>query len=204
MMQKSANIFQSSNHKKPAPRFQVSDNVVEQVRGMGTGVAQSFKRDLIGGMGKTAMNSLFNPGLLRPAENRPFSEFPMRREQFGPKKIEKPREFFVYTAKEAQMQKKIEEVRYELKLIIAQLKNVDKEVVKAVNAPIPESGTYYLNFLDRLKAILHVLRKELEQGGTWMQMMQGRKKHKGYWAMYKKKGTSFGLSSERFAATQTG
>ncbi len=206
---KSGNIFQRSNpmqSSKPSaqkPRFKVSDNMFEQFKSIGSGVGQSFKQDLVGGAGSTAMNSLFNPNRVRPNENRPSPEFPsfMRKPE---QKIEKPREVFVFTKEDLEVKKRIEEIRGQLRMMIEALQKVDVGLQKAVESPISETGIYYVNFLDRIKEVLEALQKELSSAGTWNTMSQSRKKHKGYWAQYKKKGTQFGLSNELKMTHQTG
>jgi hypothetical protein len=46
---------------------------------------------------------------------------------------------------------------------------------------------------------------KIEDGRAWLETFAKRKKKKlGYWKMYKKHGTTFGLSHERTIATQTG
>lgn len=208
---KSGNIFQQplqQQQTKKQSRFTVSDTVAEQFRSIGSGVGTTLKRDLIGGMANDAMGSIFGSPRQQTGEQRPMPEFPFaRREQMGPPKIEKPREHFVYSAKEAELEHKVAEIRQELKVLIEQLKQAGKEVShieQQVNAPAQEKGVYYLNFLDRLKVVLKVLIKELQDSNTWLAMMKSRKQHRTYWAMYKKKGTQFGLSDERKVSNQAG
>jgi len=53
--------------------------------------------------------------------------------------------------------------------------------------------------------IVKNLRQKVEEGRTWLAAFSQRKiKKMGYWKMYKKHGTTFGLSHERTVATQTG
>lgn len=209
MQARSTNVFQQQGkvqQKKKKSRFKVTDNVVEQFRDVGRSVKSGLKNDLVKGMGSTAMKSIFNPKQLgaRKSETGFQPERPFRRPALRKREIERPREVYVFTAKEHEMKQKIEEIRAELKEMIAQLKAVDKEIKKAVQTPIPEAGVYYINFLNRLKVVLAVLGKELGRSNTWLQMSQSRKKHRGYWALYKKKGTKFGLSSELKVGRQTG
>ncbi len=199
----STNIFQQQKPKSTLPRFQVKNNVLEQLRDVGGSTGRSLKRDLFGSVGQTAVDSMFNPSLLRPQENRPFPESPFRRESMMPKKIEKPREFAVFTHQDLEVQKRITEIRQELQFMIEQLKTVDRQIEKSIDSPMPETGVYYLNYLDRLKELLVGLREEMNSN-SWLSIMQSRKKHKGYWAMAKKKQSSFTLNHDRSVATQTG
>ncbi|MEK7119300.1 MAG: DUF5660 family protein, partial [Patescibacteria group bacterium] len=65
-------------------------------------------------------------------------------------------------------------------------------------------GVYHLNFFERLKSMLKILREQIEDSSSWLSLQNNRKKKKRYWGMYKKHGTSFGLSHERNLATQAG
>jgi hypothetical protein len=52
--------------------------------------------------------------------------------------------------------------------------------------------------------VIRGARMKVEDSGAWLSTMQGKKGKKNYWAMFKKHGTSFGMSNERQVATQTG
>lgn len=69
----------------------------------------------------------------------------------------------------------------------------------------PKTGIYYIHFLEWMLATVKQLRMKVEDGRAWLETFSKRKKKKlGYWKMYKKHGTTFGLSHERTLATQTG
>jgi hypothetical protein len=76
--------------------------------------------------------------------------------------------------------------------------------VKVEKLP-PKTGIYYLRFLEWLMIVVRQLRMKIEDGRAWLAtFMERKKKRIGYWQMYKKHGTTFGLSHERTLATQTG
>lgn len=85
-------------------------------------------------------------------------------------------------------------------------KTLAKEVskIKLEKAP-KKTGIYYIIFLEWLLGIVKQLRLKVEEGQAWLNTFTQRKKKRlGYWGMYKKHGTTFGLSQERSLASQTG
>ena len=81
-----------------------------------------------------------------------------------------------------------------------------KEIGKIKVEQLPaKTGIYYLRFLEWMIMLVRQLRQRVEDGRAWLSTFQKRqKKRLGYWKMYKKHGTTFGLSHERTLATQTG
>ncbi len=109
-----------------------------------------------------------------------------------------------------------EEVLKESQIILSKLKeqiNILEKKEKGLVTEIskvkveqmpPKAGIYYLRFLEWLITVVRELRMKVEDGKAWLQTFNQRKKKVGYWKMYKKHGTTFGLSHERTLATQTG
>ena len=85
-------------------------------------------------------------------------------------------------------------------------KSLVNEVAKVKVEELPrKTGIYYIRYLEWLLTVVRQLRMKVEEGHAWLSTFSQRKKKKaGYWKMYKKHGTTFGLSHERTLATQTG
>jgi len=120
-------------------------------------------------------------------------------------------EFTVFSKSEHQdkiiIQQEIMSVRQELTLAIAEMKRLGQrttEYEKAVHENIAEPGIYHLNFFSRLSSMLMVLRQNIQESSSWMDMTFAKKRAKGYWNKAKKGGTTFTLSHERKMATQAG
>ena len=79
-----------------------------------------------------------------------------------------------------------------------EFKEVTMETVPA------KPGVYHVNFFEWLFSLIKGIREKIEDSCVWLRAFQSKKSKRGYWAMFKKHGTSFGLSSERVVATQTG
>lgn len=75
--------------------------------------------------------------------------------------------------------------------------------VKVEQTP-KKSGIYYIRFLEWLLLVVRQMRMKVEDGRKWLATFTQKKKKLGYWKMYKKHGTTFGLSQERSLASQTG
>ncbi len=81
-----------------------------------------------------------------------------------------------------------------------------KDVVVTQNVVKP--GKYHQNFFEWMLIIIKTARMRVEDAGSWLKEMHGKKgkrqQQKNYWEMFKTHGTTFGLSNERVVATQTG
>jgi len=110
------------------------------------------------------------------------------------------------------------EIKRETHVILDQLKKqvtilqksekaLSHDIAKVKVDQVPENsvGIYFLRYLEWLLVEVKNLRMKIEEGRTWLTTFNTKKKKRlGYWKMYKKHGTTFGLSHERTLATQTG
>lgn len=106
---------------------------------------------------------------------------------------------------ERSIETKIQEILVELKRLVhtsAALQVEYREI--AVEQRVVKAGKYYVSFFEWLLTVIRAARMRIEDSGAWLSTMKSKKGQKGYWAQFKKHGTSFGLSNERVVATQTG
>ena len=192
-----SNMWQTQ--PKPKKQAPPSESVLEALRQMGGGVGKTITKDVIGKVGSDALTSLFGQV---PRSGELFTNQP----EVQPVQIRRPEILRppMVRVEEINLKPQIEAVRAELKMLIASLKSFNQEVQKAVNEVPVQPGIYHLNFMERLKSILKILREQIDDSRSWLALSTNRKKQKGYWGMFKKHGTSFGLSSERTIATQAG
>lgn len=189
--------------KQPAAR--TNDSIIESLRTLGSGVGKTVVKDVAGKVASDALSSLFG-ALPKQGELKPNQPIDVRAERgpmpaFRRSEVNRPP---VVRLEEVNLKHQIEAVRQELKALAASLKTLNLEVQKAV-AEIPVApGVYHLNFFEHLRSILRVLREQIDDSRTWLALHTARKQKKNYWGMFKKHGTSFGLSSERTLATQAG
>ena len=204
---------------KPAkrPKTFTNDSVLEALRDLSGGVGKTVARDVAGKVSEDALASLFGSpvkqqGDLRPNEpivmpdksarpdSRPERFYPpfMRPEVRPVPRMPVPKE------DPQKLGQQIEAVRAELKALAASIQSLNTEIKKAVSEVPVDPGIYHVNFFERLRSILKVLREQIDDSRSWLTMHQSRKKKMGYWGMFKKHGTSFGLSNERSLATSAG
>jgi len=193
---------------KPKITPVVKNSILESLTSIGGGVTKTVARDVVGGVATDVLGSLFGTipksGELRPNQsldlNQPKPEVQPRL-QFRRPEIARPP---VVHVEEANLQQKVDAVRSELKALASSLKSLNTEIDRAVMEVPVQAGIYHMNFFDRLRSVITSLRLQVEDSRTWLSLWSSRKQKKGYWGMFKKHGTSFGLSNERSIATQAG
>lgn len=184
------------------------DTVLEQLRDLGGGFGKSVKSDLVGGVASDILTNIFSPVKkdLKPGEE---IKFPTE-ENLPPKpivsEVRKP-ELVLFTAQEANLAREVKAVRAELKKTVDELKELNTaviEVEKAVAQTPVKAGKYHLSFFARLRAIIKLFRQQVSESRLWLEASCTKKQKRNYWAMFKKHGTTFGLSNERAIASQAG
>lgn len=104
-----------------------------------------------------------------------------------------------------QIEGKMEDILVELKRLTdasEELKVEFREV--SIEQRMVNPGKYHLNFFEWILSTIRLARMKIEDSGAWLSAFQNKKSKRQYWAMFKKHGTTFGLSNERVVATQTG
>lgn len=104
-----------------------------------------------------------------------------------------------------EMQQNIREIQDELRKLLQSSKVLQMEFAQVAveQAPV-EVGKYHTNFFEWMLIVLRQAREKVEDSGAWLSTVKGKNAKKGYWGMFKKHGTTFGLSNERSVSTQTG
>lgn len=103
-----------------------------------------------------------------------------------------------------EIQIRVQEIMIEIKKLTdssAELAMQFKDV--KAETPAGQIGTYHEHFLEWVFATIRAARMRIEESAGWLSAMHSKKDRK-YWAMFKKHGTSFGLSNERNVSTQVG
>jgi hypothetical protein len=194
-----------------------SDSFLEALRGLGEDFADSFGNDIVQGIPKTAINQFRGQqsGDLKP--NQPFN---LDQNQNLPNQEtweQKPRFFqqeyldirkreqLIWSHHEQETKQQITAILEELKKIAASTQNLAQEIQVAAEQVPVDPGVYHLNFFQRLRVALVELRKRVEESATWLSAFnQKSKKRNYYWGQFKKSGTKYTLSQERYMSTQIG
>lgn len=101
---------------------------------------------------------------------------------------------------------RIQEILIEIKQLTKSSKELSvqfKDVAKVEAVP-EKAGKYDINFIEWVLAMIRSAQKRVETAVSWTQALHSKRNQKQYWSLFKKHGTSFGLSGERVVATQVG
>lgn len=187
-----------------------NDNVLEQLRGVGSDVTANTV-DVAAKVGENIFAALLGNAPITSGEMRPNQTIELTAQTQEVAKPEPQSEVPKMEVPQAstdavmeQTRQQLEAVRQELKALSQSLKNLSKEVQSAIETTPVDPGIYHINYYDQLRIFIRVLRQQIEDSRAWFSMSAGRKKKMGYWGMYKKHGTTFGLSNERSLATAAG
>ncbi len=158
---------------------------------------------------RNSQSRTFENGNSEPKEN-PFAQFQQKKE------AEKRRAelFFqarqqewnkVFSSKEKQNEKRLDEIRDQLKNLSKQVKVLDKNLLKAVESPVAEAGVYHESFFTHIQKMIQIFSLKVQEANSWLSLYNNRSAKKGaYWNMAKKGGTSFTQANERSVATSVG
>jgi hypothetical protein len=94
----------------------------------------------------------------------------------------------VFNAREKQVKEEIEQIRYELKLLVKDMASLNKEIDMTLMSNTAEpgiSGKYYINFFQQLRAWILLLRQKVNSARSWATQFQNKQSKK------KKRGGAF-------------
>lgn len=185
----------------------INNSVLESLRDLGAGVGNSVAKDVLNGVANDALTSLFGqptggdfkrplPTVEAYPERQPMRPAMRRPEVYQP--------MIAVHREEVGIKEKLDTIRGELKNLAASIKQLNSQIERAIEDIPAHPGIYHVNFLERLRGVIRTIRENIEDSGSWLALWSGRKQKKKYWGMYKKHGTTFGLSSERNVSTQAG
>lgn len=209
-------INKKRNKKRPIS----SDNFLEALRDLGSGVIDSAIHDVVEGTAESAVDQIRGrksekaSGTLSPNETINLGKIAPREEeikerlrrQFTQEHADLRRqEKLLFTRREQEVKLQIKAIQEELKKLAESTEGLAEEVKVATMQASVEPGVYHLTFLERLKQAIQVFRKGIEDSRTWLALANQRaKKRSYYWSQVRKSGTKFMLSSERYMATSAG
>lgn len=196
----------------------VDQNPVEAFRDLGINIARSVKDDVVGSSVDTLWKQ-FLGGNEKPREQlsgelTPGVEIDLREtktvQEFAQPGLAyhqeiKTAEIKVVRENQTELGQKIAQIQFELKKLVnssKELQVVFKEV--SVETVPAKPGKYHLNFVEWLLSVIRQARLKVDESRSWLTTLYNRRAKKQYWNMFKKHGTTFGLSQERVVATQTG
>jgi hypothetical protein len=196
-------------------------NVLESLKDIGDSTGQSLKRDLFEGTSEDLLKQLFGElpkkskkysGEITPGESLNLSEVYAGTQEEN----QKLRRQISYERQLSQDEKNlVEKKSNDLKLQLHALtqevlalakttQNLGQHVeVAAMQAPA-NPGIYHVVFFEKLLEFIQSFRKKIEDASLWLNASNKRAEKKNYWAMYKKKGSSFLLSPDHYLQRSAG
>lgn len=194
-------------------------SVSDSLKDLGSSALKSLWEDLLSGSAKKVPEQIFKTTEER-ASKQHFSGELEKNQEINLKKneqslrLELHREYFnevkfAETRKirdeQKYIEKRVEEILIELKKLAKSSKEIQVLFKEITIEEMPvKAGTYHINFFEWVLSVVRNARMKVEEGASWMSMFSSKKRQKEYWSMFKKHGTTFGLSQERTMATQTG
>lgn len=147
-----------------------------------------------------------------PFGTNPFTEFNRQKEiekqrvaQFHQARLKEWDQ--VYSAKDKQIEKKIEEIRNELQALAKQVVKYDQNITQAVQSQVVNPGTYHLTFFEHIREVIALIRKNVAEANSWLSVFKKRsasKKGGAFWGNTKKGGSAYMLSNEHSIARSAG
>ena len=193
--------------KTKAQKVLRQQNVLESLKDIGVESSQDFIQELLG----TRIEKKYS-GELSPGEALEVSEV------FSGKRAEneKLRGQIAFERRLAEEEKRrVEEKGNDLKLQLHALMQEVYELAKTtqglgeqvevatMQAPA-NPGVYHVIFFEKLLEFVKSFRKKIENAGIWLHSSNKRAEKKNYWAMYKKKGSSFLLAPDHYLQRSAG
>lgn len=194
-------------------------NVLESLKDIGSGTAQSFKKDLFEDTSKDFLKELFGQkeppnysGDLIPGESLELSElFSGQVEENKKLKKQIILERNLHVEEEALVEKRSNELKLQLHVLMQEVlalakstENLGEEVqVASMEAP-SEPGVYHIIFFEKLIEFIKAFRAKIESACLWLNVSNKRAEKKNYWVMYKKKGSSFLLAPDHYLQRSAG
>lgn len=192
----------------------LKQNPLESLGNIMQGTGDSFVKDLAGAgisdfwkqtLGLETKESEKQSGELREGEELSLNK---AKEQAVEPGLDYVREIIhadkASSSEDRTIRVRVEEILVEIKKLTQSSKELEMEFKDvAVETQIVKPGKYHENLFEWLYSMVKAARMRIDESKGWLSAMHSKKDRK-YWAMFKKHGTTFGLSNERVVATQTG
>lgn len=201
-------------------RYYNQKGFIENLKDLGEEVVRSAVEDVIKGTIEEAADQITGLKAKKIAEDGVLkADQPLNFEKYITQKEEtvreeerlafekfKTQERIVWSEEQQKISFQIKTVQEELKKLVKETDEISREIKTAAIQAIVEPGTYHLNFFERLKELIKLIRKKVQESKTWLIEWNGycKKKRNFYWTQAQKSGTKYTLSSERYMSTQAG
>src|SRR5260221_3590411 len=84
----------------------------------------------------------------------------------------------IYNAEKQQVKRQVEEIRQELRMMVAEVAAFHEELQISIMSNVPDvgrEGKYYISFFQKLTELIKTLRQQIHSARTWATTMQSKK-----------------------------
>jgi len=207
-------LTRSSQNSSKKPLARVPDSFVEALKDIGANTAHTVKSNAA-----AAGRNILDQFTSRLADTQqPFPSTPdvmpwqrqleeerrLRLEQQRIFEQKRRQDHLIFSQKELSRQQEIKALQQQLQQLVEETQDLGQEIEIAVQQQIVNPGTYHVNFFEKLRQFIKLMRQKIHDSATWLAAFNHRAHAKGYWGQVTTSGTKFMLSQERYMVTQTG
>jgi len=189
---------------------------LENLKDLGGGIIRSAVEDVVKGTAEELAGQItglktkkvIEKGTLEQGQPLDLAakEKEIRKQERQSSERQKAHEKIAWTKEQQEVKFQIKALQQELKKLVNETEGLSREIKTAAVQAIVEPGTYHLNFFERLRKLIKLVKKQVRESKTWLVEWNSYSKRKRnvYWTQVKKSGTKYMLSSERYMSTQAG
>ncbi|HUV71819.1 MAG TPA: DUF5660 family protein [Clostridia bacterium] len=199
------------NQAKNKPRHQ--DSFLEAFRELGSDIASTTKDTLVKDGLDNIKQAVWPFNTSGPTNESSLYENEAEleksyRSRLRQAEVLRREERVLFSRDQEKTQVKVETLQDEIKNLaqaVGELAGQAKEAEIATLQETPVVGKYHLSFFEKLKKRIAELRAQIQESSLWLEAWNKKaKKRNYYWAQFKKSGSKFLLSGDRYMATQAG
>jgi hypothetical protein len=194
-------------------------NVLESLKDIGSSSTQSVKKDLLEKTSQEFIDQLLGrvrekkySGELTPGESVELKEvFSGRAAETKKLNAQLTLERRLREEEKTRVEERSNTLRLQLHALMEEVlalaqstQGLGEEVeIAAMQAPV-KPGEYHIVFFEKLLSFIRSFRERIEESSLWLHSSNKRAARKNYWAMYKKKGSSFLLAPDHYLQRSAG
>ena len=194
-------------------------NVLESLKGIGAGTTNTIKKDLLAESSQDLLRELLGTriekkysGEIAPGEALEIGDvFSGKKEANEKLRGQIALERRLVEEEKRRVEEKGNELKLQLHALMQEVYELAKttqglgEQVEVATMQAPANpGVYHVIFFEKLLEFVKSFRRKIEDASIWLQSSNKRAEKKNYWAMYKKKGSSFLLAPDHYLQRSAG
>lgn len=199
---------------KQNKRANQQSSILESLRDLSNDFFLTTKEELVKKGAKDIYTSLFpfnvpQTTIETPNKTDKQTDFE-KRQKLILKRIESIRhqETILFTRQQKETQQQVIALQEEIHKLAISTTKLASEANQAQIVALqetPSAGKYHLGLFEKIRMILAKIRSQIEESSFWLAAWTKKaQKRNYYWRQFKKSGSKFLLSSDRYVSTQAG